>query len=316
VLNDDFERLNPDTVNTPSVFAACAGASEIHFCLAQRDPNGQATTGIVTVPTTVTSFTGSNVMFTAQGGDDIWDAGSYLNIYVCNLSGGLLSLSQYPGGNTLTDGIILQYGCVGGPNAPGSLSPYNLGRIATHSVGHWLNLPHFEINCMATTGCHPPQQSMPIGYPVFPSISCNNGPNGDMFMDFMQGVDDACMNLFEMAQVTRMNVCLTSSISARNTLTSSPGCLPVGMQENNNSEISFSIFPNPTTGTIQLTFNTKHNGVVRCEIINTLGKTVYESEIKNPQSAINFDVSFLAKGIYLVRVGDGAVWENKKLVVE
>jgi hypothetical protein len=319
VLNDDFQRLNADTVNTPSAFLPCAGASEVHFCLAERDPNGQSTTGIVTVPTTVTSFTGFNVMSAAAGGDDIWPRASYLNIYVCNLANGILGLTQFPGGSALTDGVVLHYTCVGGPNAPGTGTPYNLGRIGTHNVGHWLNLIHFPINCTAS-GCQPAQSTMPIGCPTFPDTSCNgaNASDGTMFMNFMQGVDDNCMNLFSLGQVVRINTCLASSISSRNTLGASQGCLPVGVQENNNSGISFSIFPNPATGTIQLILKTKNNAPLDCEIINVMGEKVYEAKLPAPNSKLQttLDVSFLAKGIYVVRVVDGAGWENRKLVVE
>ena len=46
VLNEDFRRLNADTVNTPSAFQGVAADTEIEFCLAIRDPNGNLTTGI------------------------------------------------------------------------------------------------------------------------------------------------------------------------------------------------------------------------------------------------------------------------------
>ncbi|MEO5570330.1 MAG: T9SS type A sorting domain-containing protein [Bacteroidia bacterium] len=76
------------------------------------------------------------------------------------------------------------------------------------------------------------------------------------------------------------------------------------------------LFPNPATSTIQLTFNTKEKTKVQIEIINVMGERVFKSQIVNPKSQINLDVSFLAKGIYVVRAGDGVRWEHKKLVVE
>ncbi|MBM3446990.1 MAG: hypothetical protein FJX86_04200, partial [Bacteroidetes bacterium] len=47
VLNEDFRRLNADTVNTPALFNGVAGYPNIEFCLARRDTLGQNTTGIV-----------------------------------------------------------------------------------------------------------------------------------------------------------------------------------------------------------------------------------------------------------------------------
>src|ERR1041385_3496399 len=61
-LNRDFARINQDAGNTPSVFAAVAANTNIQFCLAQRDPNGNATTGIERRQTSVSSFsTNDNV---------------------------------------------------------------------------------------------------------------------------------------------------------------------------------------------------------------------------------------------------------------
>jgi hypothetical protein len=102
-----------------------------------------------------------------------------------------------------------------------------------------------------------------------------------------------------------------------------------GIYENTNLPIGFSIFPNPATSTIQLTFNTKHNVPLMCEIINVMGDRVWASPLTSIQQTspltplhgrgegyATLDVSFLAKGMYVVRVGDGTVWENKKLVVQ
>jgi hypothetical protein len=89
-----------------------------------------------------------------------------------------------------------------------------------------------------------------------------------------------------------------------------------GQAELTNEGNVLQIFPNPTTGNIQLTISTKQNAPLRCEIINVLGEKIFQSTINNHQSPINLDVSFLAKGIYLVRVGDGKSWENKKLIIE
>ena len=51
---------------------------------------------------------------------------------------------------------------------------------------------------------------MPYAYgrPDFPHVSCNNGPNGDMFMDYMEYVDDVAMFMFTPGQAARMNATL------------------------------------------------------------------------------------------------------------
>ena len=69
-LNADFARLNTDAGNTPAAFAGLAANTNVQFCLAQRDPSGNATTGIVRKSTTVTSFsTNDAVKLSSSGGD-------------------------------------------------------------------------------------------------------------------------------------------------------------------------------------------------------------------------------------------------------
>ena len=46
------------------------------------------------------------------------------------------------------------------------------------------------------------------GKPDWPHISCNNGPNGDMFMNYMDYTDDAGMFMFTSQQVVRMRAAL------------------------------------------------------------------------------------------------------------
>lgn len=90
-LNADFARLNTDAGNTPAAFASLGANTNIQFCLATRDPSGNPTTGIVRRSTGVTSFSTNNaVKNNATGGSNAWPAGSYLNIWVCNLGSSLL----------------------------------------------------------------------------------------------------------------------------------------------------------------------------------------------------------------------------------
>jgi hypothetical protein len=47
-----------------------------------------------------------------------------------------------------------------------------------------------------------------FGKPPFPTVTCNNGPNGDMFMNYMDYVDDDSMFMFTTQQVARMRATL------------------------------------------------------------------------------------------------------------
>ncbi len=228
VLNDDFRRLNSDASNTPAVWQGIAADCEVQFCMAQQDPNGNATNGIVRKSTTVNGFsTNNNVKFNSTGGSDIWDRNKYLNIWVCNLSGGLLGYAQFPGGGATTDGVVCDYAYFGTIGT--ATFPFNLGRTATHEVGHWLNCYHIwgddGTSCTGTDQAAdtPNQADENYACPTFPTISCSNGPNGDMFMNYMDYTDDACMNLFTNGQKARMQA-LFASGGFRQSLTTSIGC--------------------------------------------------------------------------------------------
>ena len=228
VLNEDFRRLNADRTNTPAGFGTVAADCEIEFCLATVAPNGSATNGIVRKYTSTTSFSQDDgVKFSSSGGNDAWPASGYLNIWVCNLGGGLLGYAQFPGGPASTDGVVINYQYFGRNGS--AVAPYNKGRTGTHEVGHWLNLYHiWGDDNGACTGSDavsdtPNQASEHYGCPTYPSGSCSNGSNGDMFMNYMDYTDDACMNLFSTGQKSRMRA-LFASGGAKASLLSSTGC--------------------------------------------------------------------------------------------
>jgi hypothetical protein len=212
VLNRDFQATNADRNKVPDAWKGLVGNAKIQFALADRDPDGNPTEGITRTETARNSFgTGDSVKTKSGGGIASWPTNRYLNIWVCNLAGGLLGYAQFPGGPTRTDGVVIlstAFGTKGTVEAP-----FDRGRTATHEVGHWLNLRHIwgdTLDCSGGDRCPdtPDAKDPNHGKPTFPHISCNNGPNGDMFMNYMDYVDDAAMFMFTPGQVTRMNATL------------------------------------------------------------------------------------------------------------
>ncbi len=209
VLNEDYRRLNADTVDTPDCFKRFGADSKIEFVLAKRDPLGNPTNGITRTHTTVTTFTPLDEMkFDSLGGHNIWDRDKYLNIWVCNLSGAT-AYSQFPGGNPATDGNVIRYTYFGtvGPAVPNNAE----GRVTTHELGHWFNLWHIwgDAYCgddhVEDT---PRQEAYNLSCQTFPHITCNNGPTGDMYMNYMDYSLDYCANIFTIGQSDRMSACL------------------------------------------------------------------------------------------------------------
>jgi hypothetical protein len=91
---------------------------------------------------------------------------------------------------------------------------------------------------------------------------------------------------------------------------------PTAIVEDNFPALDFNLFPNPSNGNIKLNFKPAENKKYKFEVINVLGETVFNDEIKNPQSPINLNLSFLGKGIYLLKISDGVNAASRLLVIE
>lgn len=212
VLNADYGAANTDLANVPAPWKSLAGNAKIKFKLAKVDAGGAQTTGIVRQRTTADGFGQDNsVKFAAKGGSDAWNTKKYLNIWVCELEGGLLGYAQFPGGPAATDGVVIRNTAFGTEGI--AAAPFNLGRTATHEVGHFLNLRHIWGDTEDCSGSDlvsdTPRQQLPnYGEPDFPHVSCNNGPNGDMFVNYMDYVDDKAMFMFSVGQIARMRATL------------------------------------------------------------------------------------------------------------
>ncbi|UCD50358.1 MAG: hypothetical protein JSW27_22880 [Phycisphaerales bacterium] len=219
VLNADYRKTNADISSLPAVFQALATDARIEFVLASKDPDGNQTEGIRRKKTNVASFgDDDSVKSSASGGLDAWPADKYLNIWVCQLSGGLLGYAQFPGGPADTDGVVIR--CTAFGTTGTAAAPFDLGRTTTHEIGHWLNLRHIwgddGNGCSGSDFVNDtPNQGGPnYGTPAFPHVSCNNGPNGDLFMNYMDYVDDTAMFMFTSGQVDRMQACLDTDRSS------------------------------------------------------------------------------------------------------
>jgi hypothetical protein len=227
-LNRDYSAANKDKANVPKVWGGLVTDPLIQFALAKKDPNGKPTSGVTRTQTKSTSFSDNDdVKSAATGGADPWPSSKYLNLWVCTLGGGLLGYAQFPGGPPATDGVVILNTAFGSTGS--ATAPFNLGRSATHEVGHWLNLRHIWGDTEDCSGSDlvddtPNAQHPNFGKPKFPHVSCSNGPNGDMFVNYMDYVDDDTMVMFTSGQVARMHATLSgprnSIVATGQTLTS------------------------------------------------------------------------------------------------
>jgi hypothetical protein len=133
-----------------------------------------------------------------------------LNMWSCNMSGGILGYAQFPGGSSATDGVVIDDNAFG---VTTNYAPYNKGRTATHEVGHWLNLRHIwgDANCgndiVADTPLH---NTANYGCPASGVRSTCSGNPVMMTMNYMDYTDDLCMYMFSAGQNARMNATFAS----------------------------------------------------------------------------------------------------------
>ncbi len=240
VLNEDYRRLNFDTVNTPEMFKPVAADTRIEFRLATRDPDGAPTNGIVRK--TGTQSTWSSTSST----DDrelkslsFWAPEDYFNIWVTDLAGSYIGYAQYPQTDLPgsippfdreTDGIVIDYTAFGSTakgDYPNLRSQYNRGRTTTHEVGHFLGLRHIwgDGGCTATDYCEdtPVQLDSYASCDHIEAFSCGSD---DMYQNYMDYSHDECMNIFTINQKERMRIVLENSPRRASLLTSPALSLP------------------------------------------------------------------------------------------
>lgn len=217
VLNKDFQRLNADTAAINPIYKNLGANPNVQFRLAQIDPNGKCTDGIVRVASQLTYDADDKTKALSY-----WPNNKYFNIWVVNGisgSGGgsvVLGRSQFPGGSNATDGVLLNYQVCNKNSAYGSY-----GRTLTHEIGHSLNLRHIwgdqicGSDMVDDTPMHTDRNS---GCPKGKTSGCNGVTTQDLFEDYMDYSDGGCQNLFTTGQNTRMQAVLNGSVNGRNNL--------------------------------------------------------------------------------------------------
>ena len=129
-----------------------------------------------------------------------------LNFYTAGLQSGLLGWATFPldlAGDRVMDGVVILHTSLPG----GSGEPYNLGYTAVHEVGHWLGLYHtFQGGCDAhgdQVGDTEAHSGPNYGCPEEGTHNACPGEERAPIRNFMNYVDDACMDRFTVKQGAR-----------------------------------------------------------------------------------------------------------------
>lgn len=316
-LNKDFNALNEDILKVPEPFKPFIGNFKLKFVLANRDPNGNVTNGILRVPTTRKDFNilNNNIKYANKGGSAAWDTKSYLNIWVGDVKDeanqpGLLGYATFPTSvGSVLDGVVISYTALG---KTGAVSPFNLGRTATHEVGHYFNLRHIwgnQNNCTSDdlVGDTPQQYKASSGNPTFPKEDqCTKG-NGIMFMNYMDYSYDKSLIMFTLEQASRMTAALDGP---RKLLKTSKGYVD---EPKNNVDLQLLriVYPitnicfgdvSPIVRVKSLGVNEVKNFTVSLHLNNILTQSQSWSGVMHFGDSVNivFDPIFLAEGAYNV----------------
>lgn len=353
VMNEDYRRLSGTRggANTTGL----AVDTQINFCLAQTDPNGNPTTGIVRH--NIAPY--SNNVANGSGGADwetrtdvenakaatIWDPTKYLNMWTFRFGGkpinqggfqGLLGYAQFPsnsglgglaanGGAANTDGVVASFdamGTIAENDGTFILNPtYNLGRTMTHEVGHWLGLRHIwgDGDCTVDDFC---ADTPNAGQPNYDCASVKNScsdPGNDMTQNYMDYTNDACMDTFTNDQKTRILAVMANS-PRRNTLNASTACqapAPIIGYSNLTGSINEGTNCSYTDVTFPITIAKapSQNAMVTFSVTGGTATQNVDYTIVNP--TVTFPTGSTASRNLTVRVyNDGLVETNETITID
>lgn len=242
LLNSNYQRMMADTSLTPAAFKPFAAGLNVEFRLATIDPNGNCTQGVTRTYSTLTNCAYDYEMVKALA---YWPSNKYFNVWVVSVmrysTGGACNgggYAQFPGGYANTDGVVIRGDLIGSIGTAATNQGWGnfMGRYLVHETGHWLNLRHIWGDAVCGNDFvsdTPPAPASNSGCPTFPhdaNNSCGAGPDGEMFDDYMDYSQGACLNLFTQGQVTRMDAALNSSVSGRSNLWSAANLIATGTQ--------------------------------------------------------------------------------------
>ena len=221
IINQDYNAANPDFGDVIPEFEGIKSDIQIEFKLAQKDPDGNCTSGI----------TRTFSELTETGGDDMkalihWPREKYLNIWICKSidfggggSGVILGYATFPeffappfNYPSYLDGVV----CIG--DNIGYNTVYG-GRTTSHEIGHWIDLHHPWGDGQIETDCGndfvddtPTTKGQPSGCNLT-AVTCGSLDNVQNYMNYAD-----CPVMFTNGQKDRMHAALNSSVAQRNQL--------------------------------------------------------------------------------------------------
>lgn len=289
----------------------------------------------------------------SSGGLNAWDVNKYLNVWCINFTGSessLLGMATPPsmtGGFGLPvdeKGVCIIYKALGRRTSVSDVYPvgYDLGRTLTHEIGHFFEIRHTwgddgglcKWNGGADDGLWdtPPQADATYGAPAYTVTGgtikdvCNDSlsftnrqPKGIACLSFMDYTNDNAMRMFttQQAAVMYSKVLLTGSESY--SLTQNPALLlyPVSAVAGIEVEKSLNLFPNPTSGEIQISFDNNVDQLQQITVMNMVGQVVANLNTEDQKKDhFSVDLTGMSKGIYFVKCNFASGSVTRKITLQ
>jgi hypothetical protein len=301
ILNQGFNGGFDSPLNTPKWVKDLEQAAGFYFCLVDKDPWGNPSSGITRTQTDIKDFGFKKapddrilVFHDDLGGKSPWSIDRYMNIYIANLGTQIAGYATLPWGIEPTekgeDGVVINYSYVGKNNSV----DFNLGRVAVHEAGHYFNLLHpwGEGNCFTDDGVQdtPRQRSPYTGCPTHPKQSCGSE---DLIYNSMDYVFDSCAYMFTKGQVLRMHAGLALYRPGLLNHQCSQSAEPVG-------DSPMIVYPNPLSfGPLIIRWQDPAQELISLEIFSMDGRKV-DQTIANGSNIYAFECTHWPIGMYII----------------
>ncbi|MEM9022108.1 MAG: M43 family zinc metalloprotease, partial [Bacteroidota bacterium] len=255
-INSAITALNDRFRKTPGTHGDAGGVDvEIEFCLAQRDPDCNPTTGINRIDGSSVALYSTEGITAGQGSGAVetdikdlsrWPSTDYVNVWVVTEiedNDGLFGIQGYayfPGASSDVDGIVIMHTAFG---TTGTVNNFNnLNRTFTHEFGHYFNLFHTFEGDNNGNNCPPVGNNCGSGLgdcvtdtdrhirsasncPTGQINTCTGDTFGPEINNYMDFSSQLCANEYTAGQKTRMRAALCGP---RAGLLSSLGCVAPG----------------------------------------------------------------------------------------